>query len=88
MLAVKLNLANYEYDVHSLVKAFYPEETVKVITPETKVETAEEALKEAGSALLEIALAEDGAIITCDGNLHEWNYADMDVRFKDGFKKF
>ena len=44
MLAVKLNLANYEYDVHSLVKAFYPEETVEVITPETKVETAEEAL--------------------------------------------
>lgn len=88
MLAVKLNLANYEYDVHSLVKAFYPEETVKVITPETKVETAEEALKEAGSALLEIALTEEGANITCDGNLHEWNYVDADVRFKDGFKKF
>lgn len=88
MLAVKLNLANYEYDVHSLVKAFYPEETVKVITPETKVETAEEALKEAGSAFLEIALTEEGANITCDGNLHEWNYADMDIRFKDGFKKF
>ncbi len=88
MLAVKLNLANYEYDVHSLVKAFYPEETVKVITPETKAETAEEVLKESGSALLEIDLMEDGAGVTCAGNLHEWNYTDTDVRFKDGFKKF
>lgn len=88
MLAVKLNLANYEYDVHSLVKAFYPEETVKVITPETKAETAEEVLKECGNAHLEIDLSEEGASITYAGNLHEWNHADVDVRFKDGFKKF
>ncbi len=88
MLAVKLNLANYEYDVHSLVKAFYPEETVKVLTPETKDETAEAVLEEAGSALLEITLMEKGANITCAGNLHEWNYVERDERFKDGFKKF
>ncbi len=88
MLAVKLNLANYEYDVHSLVKAFYPEETVKVITPETKVETAEEVLREVGSAFLEIALAEEGASIICSGNLHDWKYTEEDERFKDGFKKF
>ena len=37
MLAVKLNLANYEYDVHSLVKAFYPEKDVKVV-PENEEE--------------------------------------------------
>lgn len=88
MLAVKLNLANYEYDVHSLVKAFYPEETVKVITPETKEETAEAVLEEAGSALLEIVLEEDGASVTCSGNLHDWKYAEGTERFKDGFKKF
>jgi len=88
MLAVKLNLANYEYDVHSLVKAFYPEETVKVITPETKEETAEAVLEEAGSALLEIVLEEDGASVTCSGNLHDWKYAEGAERFKDGFKKF
>ncbi len=88
MLAVKLNLSNYEYDVHSLVKAFYPEEMVKVITPETKAETAEEVLKESGSALLEITLVEKGANITCAGNLHEWNHTERNERFKDGFKKF
>ena len=88
MLAVKLNLANYEYDVHSLVKAFYPEENVKVLTPETKKETTEEVLEEVGSALLEINLEDDGASVTCAGNLHDWNYREGTERFKDGFKKF
>lgn len=35
MLAVKMNRAQFEYDVHSLIKAFYPEEKIRVITPET-----------------------------------------------------
>ncbi len=35
MYIITLNTAKFEYDIHSLVKAFYPEETVKVITPET-----------------------------------------------------
>ncbi len=35
MLAVYVNEAKYEYDIHSLVKAFYPEEEVKVIVPDT-----------------------------------------------------
>ena len=39
---VKLSHPNYEYDVHSLVKAFYAEEQVTVITPETKPEKAVE----------------------------------------------
>jgi oxygen-independent coproporphyrinogen-3 oxidase len=38
MFFVAINLANYEYDVQALVKAFYPEEMVKVITPDTNVE--------------------------------------------------
>ncbi len=88
MLAVKLNLANCEYDVHSLVKAFYPEETVKVITLDTKEETVEAVLAEAGSALLEIDLTETGAKVTCSGDFHEWNYLEKEERFKDGFKKF
>ncbi len=31
MLIVKINKAQFEYDIHSLVKAFYPEEDIKVI---------------------------------------------------------
>lgn len=37
MIKVEVNRAQLEYDIHSLVKAFYPESTVRVITPETVV---------------------------------------------------
>ena len=33
MFIVELNRENFEYDVHSIVKAFYAEEQVKVLTP-------------------------------------------------------
>lgn len=31
MILVKVNIVQFEYDIHSLVKAFYPEEDVKVV---------------------------------------------------------
>ncbi|MCM1087522.1 MAG: coproporphyrinogen dehydrogenase HemZ [Muribaculaceae bacterium] len=37
MFLIKLNKAQFEYDIHSLVKAFYPEEEVRVLTPESVV---------------------------------------------------
>ncbi len=37
MLIVRSNQARYEYDIHALVKAFYPEQEVKVLTPESVV---------------------------------------------------
>lgn len=58
MLAVWIDKANFEYDIHSIVKAFYPEETVKVLTPETgekKIEEYKEDVK------LRILLWDDGA---------------------------
>lgn len=36
MLAVRLNKTQFEYDIHSIVKAFYPAETVKVFEEGTK----------------------------------------------------
>ena len=33
MFTVELNRENLEYDVHSLVQAFYPEEQVRVLIP-------------------------------------------------------
>ncbi len=36
MIYVSINEPKWEYDIHSLVKAFYPENMVKVLTPETK----------------------------------------------------
>jgi len=37
MLIVKSNKAQYEYDIHSLIKAFCPEEEVRVLTPESVI---------------------------------------------------
>ncbi len=35
MFIIKSNKAQYEYDIHSLVKAFYPEEEVRILTPDS-----------------------------------------------------
>ena len=42
MLAVELNRANFEYDVNSIVRAFYPEDQVYVLTPECREEKWEQ----------------------------------------------
>ena len=42
MLVVELNRENIEYDVHSLVKAFFPEEQVAVLIPESSEKKREE----------------------------------------------
>ncbi len=88
MFAVKVNLANYEYDIHSLVKSFYPEETVKVLSPKTKEGTAAEVLEQAGSVGMEIVIQEACADITFMEKHHHWDYTEAEGRFKDGFKRF
>ncbi len=37
MQVLKSNKAQFEYDIHSLVKAFYPEWDLKVLTPKTRI---------------------------------------------------
>ncbi|MCM1175215.1 MAG: coproporphyrinogen dehydrogenase HemZ [Blautia sp.] len=37
MMIIKSDKAQYEYDIHSLVKSFYPEEEVRVLTPASVV---------------------------------------------------
>lgn len=37
MYIVRINKEKYEYDIHALIKAFYPEEEVRVIAPESIV---------------------------------------------------
>ena len=101
MLAVKLNLESYEYDVHSLVKSFYPEETVKVLTPSTKEETYQSVLEQAGiteekDIPLVIEIGENGAKISVKNsseadstdNAYSWEYTEAEGKYKDGFKRF
>ncbi len=46
MIAVKINQMGFEYDIHSLVKAFYPAEDVKVFEEGTKETESTEGMPE------------------------------------------
>lgn len=87
MFVVKLNNPRFEYDVHSLVKAFYPEKTVKVLTPETLEDKRAEL---EANVCMEIELLLQGAKVML-GKDYEWSF-DGDTEdakvYKDGFKKF
>ena len=57
---IRLNKADFEYDVHSLTKSFYPEEEVKVYSPEVVLDSEEEA-----DVRIELDYQEDQIGITC-----------------------
>jgi oxygen-independent coproporphyrinogen-3 oxidase len=86
MLAVELNRTNFEYDVHSIVKAFYPEEQVHVITPEMSEE------KKAGlrdAVRLKVELREDGGTLWIEGEKRDWKQAgEGEKEYKYAFKCF
>lgn len=69
MLVVELNRANFEYDVNSIVRAFYPEEQVYVLTPECR---EEKRAQFGGSARIRVELREDGASLSIDGKDYIW----------------
>ena len=92
MLAVEINRSNYEYDVHSIVKAFYPEEQVSVLTPEMG---GEKRAALAQWVRIRIVLCENGALAAVDGEEYRWDARgpqDGDVEagkvYKYGFKCF
>ncbi len=91
MLVVSLNRVNFEYDVNAIVRAFYPDEQVTVLTPETKEEKREELRSQ---IRIVIELTKEGALVTVDGRKIVWHMeqtdkcADTDKGYKDGFKRF
>ena len=104
MFAVKINKSQFEYDVHSLVKAFYPEEMVKVLTPEMSSEKNKEWEE---NIRIEIILQDDGASVTVkdatdkkstdtaetvqsDNTSGEyiWHREEAESTYKNEFKKF
>ena len=87
MKVVKLSHPNYEYDVHSLVKAFYAEDQVTVITPETKPEKLAELEPQVS---LEIELAETGAKIRVGEEDFLWDAETENLAdgYKNGLKRF
>ncbi len=57
---IRLNKADFEYDVHSLTKSFYPEDEVKVYSSEAVVEDAAPA-----DVLIKLDYQKDQIGITC-----------------------
>ena len=74
---IQLNKADFEYDVHSLTKAFYPEDEVKVYSPEdTALKNAAFQDGEAApDVLIDLDYQEDKIGITCmeSGNIFRRN---------------
>ncbi len=94
MFVVSLNNPRYEYDVHSIVKAFYPEETVKVLTGETLPEKRAELEKD---VKISVDLQDSGAEVKVGERDFSWNYeaaaagAEGEAKakaYKDSFKRF
>ncbi|WP_318709360.1 coproporphyrinogen dehydrogenase HemZ [Candidatus Acetatifactor stercoripullorum] len=84
-LLVSLNDPSFEYDVHALVKAFYPDRNVKVLSGEREE-----------NFFAEIEIGEGGARICLEGREHKWQAKEEEKRsvpetrgdFKNGFKAF
>ncbi len=63
MIEVKVNRGNYEYDIHSLIQAFYPLEEVKVREKEAFTEEAPLQMDiELGDTEIKFALFQDKAL--------------------------
>lgn len=76
-MIVFLNEATYEYDVHSLVKAFFPAENVKVASE----------IEQGMEADICIQIKESGALVIYQGKEAEWSYEEVEGRYKDAFKR-
>lgn len=91
MLTVTVNEARLEYDVHSLVKAFYPQENVKIITPET---AEEKRISFSDTVKIRIYVSTEGAEVEIEGREYRWQAekaytrAADKKRFKDEWKRF
>ncbi|MCI8800439.1 MAG: coproporphyrinogen dehydrogenase HemZ [Lachnospiraceae bacterium] len=81
MLVVDVNRENFEYDVHAIVQAFYPEEQVKVLTPETG-EEKRSLLQEK----IRFRIREEGDSVLC--TLDDREYCWKAAGEKEGFKRF
>ncbi len=101
MLMIELNRANYEYDVNSLVRAFYPGRTVAILTPEStpqRRQQTEDELKKKRETdeqplMARIELVDDGARVRMGEREFEWRYEPQEsegdeLHYKHEFKRF
>lgn len=87
MLILKSNKTQYEYDIHSLVKAFYPEEEVRVLTPDSVIK--DRTLLEK-PAQMELVFEEETVLFRVAQNReYIWHIEEEEYgEYKNAFKRF
>ena len=93
MFVITLNKTIYEYDIHSIVKAFYPEKNVKVITPDTDPAKAVDLLSEQDALQGSIAFLDTCVNLKLDEKEYNWEWLAAGLEafshdYKDAFKGF
>lgn len=73
MLIVDLNKASFEYDVQALVRAFYPQEQVYVLIPETRADRRREMEDD---ARIKCVITEDGAQLILEGVPYRYQWTE------------
>jgi len=87
MIVVDLNCENLQYDVHALINAFYADEQVTVLTPETGQKKREACEKPS----IYVTVLDTEARITIKGEEFAWQYTKEqreDSNWKREFKGF
>ncbi len=84
MYVVELNRSNFEYDVHAIVSAFYPENQVKVLIPECNEKNRQQLER---NIRMRIELEETRARLVLDGECLRWSCPDSQ-EYKASFKRF
>ena len=69
MLGVEINQSHFEYDVRTIIQAFYAENKVTVITPEIKAVKREELLN-SGCVKIKIQFEEEQILLYLDNKIY------------------
>lgn len=95
MQIIRSNKAQFEYDIHALVKAFYPEWELKILTPESVIKDRKILVIE---PVMELVFSDAQVELKVHGSLHNsetchtyiWqNTGNMEPAFyKNAFKRF
>lgn len=90
MQIIKSNKALFEYDIHALVKAFYPEWELKVLTPDSVIK--DKKILEM-KPVMELSFGDTEVLfITGKAGEHVYRWANTDhlkpVEYKNEFKRF
>ena len=93
MFVIALNKTIYEYDIHSIVKAFYPEKNIRVITPDTDADKAAEFLSEQDALQGSITFGDFSVKMKLEEAEYDWNWTKEGLKafsheYKDAFKGF